>query len=144
MGIIHAVCLSQVKHQRKETVDKAILQAGLGIVGDAHAGSDRQVSLLAMEGIRRMQEKMPELVPGDFAENLTTEGLPLELVKVGTTLRVGTDILLRITQIGKKCHNKCNIHKTVGTCIMPNEGLFADVLVGGTVRPGDPIEIVAG
>ncbi|BBD07962.1 MOSC domain-containing protein [Desulfovibrio ferrophilus] len=141
MGTIHAVCTSTVKHQKKETVDKALLQAGIGMVGDAHAGSERQVSLLALEGIQRMQEKMPELVPGDFAENLTTTGLPLELLKVGTKLRIGPDIRLEITQIGKKCHSKCNIHKTVGYCIMPNEGIFAKVVVGGMVKPGDSVDI---
>jgi len=144
MGIIHAVCMSRIKHQKKRPVERGILQAGFGLAGDAHAGSHRQVSLLALESVRRMQEKMPELVPGDFAENLTVEGLPMDQIKVGTKLRVGTDVRLEVTQIGKKCHNKCEIFKTVGTCVMPTDGIFAMVLVGGAVKPGDPIEIIGG
>lgn len=142
MGNIHAVCISRVKHQRKEEVDSVELKEEYGIEGDAHGGSGRQVSLLAIEGIRRMQEKMPELIPGDFAENLTTEGIAVELLPVGTRLTVGDDVLLEITQIGKKCHNKCNIHKTVGYCIMPKEGVFARVVKGGTVKKGDSIDVV--
>lgn len=142
MGTIHAVCISRVKHQRKEEVGSIELCEDHGVLGDAHAGSGRQVSLLAIEGIRRMQEKMPELVPGDFAENITTEGLAVELLPVGTRLSVGGEAVIKITQIGKTCHNKCNIHKTVGFCIMPKEGVFARVLTGGIVRKGDGIEVL--
>jgi len=142
MGTIHAVCVSTVKHQRKEEVGSVELREDYGVAGDAHGGGERQISLLAIEGIRRMQEKMPSLVPGDFAENLTTEGIAVELLPVGTRLAVGGAALLEITQIGKKCHNKCNIHKTVGDCIMPREGVFARVLRGGVVRKGDPIQVV--
>lgn len=141
MGTIHAVCISTRKHQRKEEVESITLKPDYGVEGDAHGGSERQVSLLAMEGIARMQEKMPELVPGDFAENLTTRDIAVDLLPVGTRLRVGDDILLEITQIGKKCHNKCNIHKVVGDCIMPREGVFAKVLHGGTAKKGDAIEV---
>ncbi|MFP4072336.1 MAG: MOSC domain-containing protein [Desulfovibrionales bacterium] len=139
MATIHAVSISTVKHQRKEEVDEAELRVEHGLVGDAHAGSDRQVSLLALEAIERMREKMPELVPGDFAENLTTTGLALEQVAVGARLWVGSDVLLEITQIGKVCHRACNIRKIVGDCVMPREGIFARVLQGGTVRKGDEI-----
>jgi MOSC domain-containing protein YiiM len=139
MARIHAVSISTVKHQRKEEVESAELVVDLGMKGDAHAGSERQVSLLAIEAIERMREKMPELVPGDFAENLTTEGLPLESITIGARLRVGKEIVLEITQIGKTCHRACNIRKIVGDCVMPREGVFARVIQGGRVRKGDDI-----
>ncbi len=142
MGTIHAVCISRVKHQRKEEVGSIELREEYGVAGDAHGGSERQVSLLAIEGIRRMQEKMPQLVPGDFAENLTTEGIAVELLPVGTRLAVGSEAVIEITQIGKKCHNKCNIHKIVGDCIMPREGVFARVVRGGVVKKGDGIDVL--
>jgi MOSC domain-containing protein YiiM len=139
MAKVHAVSISTVKHQRKEEVESAELLVDHGVKGDAHAGSDRQVSLLAIEAIARMREKMPELVPGDFAENLTTEGLPLESVTIGARLQVGSEIVLEITQIGKTCHHACNIRKIVGDCVMPREGIFAKVVQGGIVRTGDEI-----
>jgi MOSC domain-containing protein YiiM len=139
MPKVHAVSISTVKHQRKEGVESAELLVEQGLQGDAHAGTDRQVSLLAIEAIDRMREKMPELVPGDFAENLTTEGLPLELIRIGGRLRVGKEVILEITQIGKRCHHACNIRKIVGDCVMPREGVFARVVHGGTVRKGDDI-----
>jgi MOSC domain-containing protein YiiM len=142
MGSITAVCIGPVKHERKEQVESAELVVGHGLEGDAHAGSDRQVSLLAVEAIDRMREKMPELVPGDFAENLTTEGLSLELVRIGSRLKIGTGIVLEVTQIGKACHRACNIRKIVGDCVMPREGIFARVVQGGTVRKGDEIAFI--
>ena len=142
MGTIRAVCISKIKHTRKEEVDQAEIQVGHGVVGDAHAGSKREVSLLASESIDKMRADLPELAFGDFAENLTTEGLPWEMLSIGTRLNVGEDIVLEVMQIGKRCHNKCDIFKTVGYCIMPTEGVFARVVNGGVVRKGDGIEIV--
>jgi MOSC domain-containing protein YiiM len=142
MAKIKAVCIGSVKHERKDQVDSAELVVGHGLEGDAHAGSDRQVSLLAVEAIDRMREKMPELVPGDFAENLTTEGFALDLARIGSRLRIGAGIVLEVTQIGKTCHRACNIRKIVGDCVMPREGIFARVVNGGTVRKGDEIAFI--
>ncbi len=113
-----------------------------GVEGDAHAGAwHRQVSLLAMESIKKMQEKGLEVRPGDFAENITTEGLDLLSLPIGTLLRVGSEALLEVTQIGKECHAGCAIFQQVGQCIMPTEGIFARVIKGGKVRPGDLIQV---
>lgn len=142
MGTVVAVCLSTRKHERKVEVEHAEIKKDHGLEGDAHGGSERQVSLLAMEHIAAMQADLPSLVPGDFAENLTTVGIPLETLEIGTRLQVGGDCLLEITQIGKKCHNKCNIHKQVGYCIMPSKGVFARVLAGGSVKKGDSVSVV--
>ena len=141
---IVAVCASQRKGTRKQPVGEGELRAEYGLVGDAHAGSGRQVSLLAQESIERMRARAPELGPGDFAENLTIEGLELHTLAVGTVLRVGSGIRLQITQIGKRCHTECEIARLVGTCVMPKEGVFARVLEGGMVRAGDPVQVERG
>lgn len=143
MGRIVAVCRSDRKGEPKVNVGQGQLVAGHGLVGDAHAGPwHRQVSLLSMESIVRARERMGELGPGDFAENLTTEGIDLLSLPVGTRLRTSRGVLLEITQIGKKCHSKCAIYQQTGDCIMPTEGLFAAVLRGGPVAAGDDIEVV--
>ncbi|HDS03472.1 MAG TPA: MOSC domain-containing protein [Firmicutes bacterium] len=111
-----------------------------GLQGDAHAGSSRQVSLLARESYEK-HEKTASLPCGTYAENLTTEGLILHHYPVGTVVKAG-EALLEITQIGKNCHNACEIRKLSGKCVMPLEGVFARVLVSGFVRPGDPVKIV--
>lgn len=125
-------------------VGQGCLVASYGLEGDAHAGPwHRQISLLSTESINQARERMGELGPGDFAENLTTEGIDLLSLPVGTRLRTGQGVLLEITQIGKKCHSKCAIYQRTGDCIMPREGLFAAVLHGGPVAAGDDIEVVA-
>jgi MOSC domain-containing protein YiiM len=141
-GIIRAVCVSDRTGVRKHEVDAAEVRVGHGLVGDAHAGSGRQVSLLAQESIDRMRDRLPALVPGDFAENLTTGGMALATLPVGTRLAAGPEVVLEITQIGKTCHKGCEIMRQVGTCVMPTEGVFARVVRGGTVRRGDPVDIV--
>ncbi|MFV0421508.1 MOSC domain-containing protein [Oleidesulfovibrio sp.] len=141
-GTVRAVCISERKGERKQVVDSIELREDYGVEGDAHGGSGRQVSLLAVESVDKMRSRMPTLAAGDFAENLLVEGLPLTNLILGAKLRVGDSVELEITQIGKKCHNKCNIHKTVGFCIMPTEGVFARVLKGGTVRDGDSIALM--
>jgi MOSC domain-containing protein YiiM len=142
MAKIIAVCKSDKKGVSKQNIQEGVLKEKHGLVGDAHAdGSHRQVSLLDVSSIAKMREKGIDLKPGDFAENLTTEGIKLYLLPVGTMLNVGDDILLEITQIGKECHTGCAIFKQVGKCIMPKEGVFARVIRGGTVKVGDPIEI---
>jgi len=157
MGKIVSVNISAKKHVAKKPVDKAEVVAGKGLEGDSHAGSgSRQVSLLMMETVEKQREllakriesgeakpkkgKTLELVPGIYAENLTTSGLDLSGVKPGDELRVGQHIKLRITQIGKECHTNCAVYHMVGDCAMPREGIFCEVVEGGTVRPEDKIE----
>ncbi|HTG80967.1 MAG TPA: MOSC domain-containing protein [Geobacteraceae bacterium] len=134
-----AVCLSTAKGQRKTPVAEVELKENHGIVGDAHAGDwHRQVSLLATESIAKMRAMGLDVDSGDFAENITTRGIDLVALPVGTRLAVG-DAVVEVTQIGKECHTRCAIYHQAGDCVMPKEGIFARVLTGGTVRPGDPI-----
>lgn len=143
MAKIVAVCRSAEKGTTKEAVDEGILEEDYGLVGDAHADccSHRQVSLLAMESIDKMRRLGFEVGPGDFAENLTTEGLELASLPVGTRLAIGDGLLLEVTQIGKECHRGCAIFQEIGKCIMPKEGIFTRVLRGGPVRTGDEIRV---
>lgn len=140
MGKIVAVNTSPRKGQRKKNVDSSLLLKGLGLEGDAHAGfAHRQVSLLALESIKKMQDKGLDVHPGDFAENFTTEGLDLPGIPVGRRIKAGRDVYLRVTQIGKECHNRCAIYYQAGDCVMPTEGIFAEVLSEGRVNTGDSI-----
>ncbi len=141
-GII-AVCKSDKKGTKKKDVREGLLKENFGLVGDAHADccTHRQVSLLAVESIDKMRALGLELNPGDFAENLTTEGIDLVSLPVGTRMSIGKQVILEVTQIGKECHTKCAIYQQVGKCIMPEEGVFAKVIRGGTVRVGDKIEV---
>jgi MOSC domain-containing protein YiiM len=141
LASIIAVCRSDDKGTTKEAVPEAELQEDFGLAGDAHADccTHRQVSLLAIESINTMREAGYDVKPGDFAENLTTEGMDLVAVPIGTVLRAGEDALLEVTQIGKDCHTGCAIFRQVGKCIMPRQGIFARVITGGVVRPGDQI-----
>ncbi|MFO7995849.1 MAG: MOSC domain-containing protein [Dehalococcoidia bacterium] len=143
MAEIIAVCRSEDKGTRKEAVVEGVLREDHGLDGDAHADccTHRQVSLLAMESINRMRVMGFDVSPGDFAENLTTRGLELASLPVGTKVSIGKDILLEVTQIGKECHSGCAIYWQIGRCIMPKEGIFARVIRGGRVRAGDKIEI---
>ncbi len=137
-----ALSISKEKGTRKTNVPEAILRKEHGLDGDAHAGDwHRQVSLLAMESVRRMQEKGLSVGPGDFAENITTEGIDLVSLPIGTRLTIGKNVLLEVTQIGKVCHSRCAIYYQAGDCVMPREGIFARVLEGGRVVVGDPVEI---
>ena len=114
-----------------------------GIRGDAHAGDwHRQVSLLAMESIKKMRSCGANVGPGAFGENVTTEGVVVYELPVGTRLRLG-DSLCEVTQIGKVCNDRCAIFHQVGDCVMPREGIFVRVLQGGTLRAGDAIEVLA-
>lgn len=143
-GEIVAVCLSAEKHVQKDEVNEVLLVEDLGIEGDAHAGfGHRQVSLLAEESVEKMRALgLEDLRPGAFGENLLTRGMDLVGMEVGTRLRVGNEVLLEVTQIGKECVDRCAIYYAAGDCIMPREGIFARVLRGGRVRPGDAIEVV--
>ena len=138
-----SVNLSEKKGTVKRPISKGLLVAGSGLEGDAHAGAwHRQVSLLARESIDKMREYgLDELEPGIFAENITTQGIVLNTLPVGERLQIGACVL-RVTQIGKECHNDCAIKKATGTCVMPTEGIFVAVLKEGAVRAGDPVEII--
>ncbi len=121
-----------------------LLIENFGLAGDAHGDSatHRQVSLLAVESIRRMQELGLSVGAGDFAENLTTEGIDLLALPLGTKVRIGTDAILEITQHGKECHTPCAIYRQAGMCVMPREGIFARVVQGGRVQTGDAITLI--
>lgn len=139
-GKILAVNISQRKGEKKRNIDRGSFIENFGLDGDAHAEAGiRQVSLLARESIDKLRAKGLDVQYGDFAENLTTEGIDLPSLSIGMKLRVGLDVLLEITQIGKVCHDRCRIFHAVGDCVMPREGVFARVLAGGEVSPGDMI-----
>jgi len=139
---ILSVNISERAGTTKRPVPEVELRVGHGMIGDAHAGDwHRQVSLLADESIDVMRASLPSLVPGDFAENVTTRGIPVATLPIGSRLHLGPDALIEITQIGKTCHKGCDIRSQVGDCIMPREGIFARVLRGGVIRPGDEITV---
>lgn len=142
MGKIISINISTRKGEKKTSVLSAALKENHGIVGDAHAGDwPRQISLLAVESVDKMRGKGVELHPGDFAENLTIEGTDLKNLKIGQQLRIGSEVILEITQIGKECHNDCAIKQQVGDCVMPREGVFAKVIKGGEIKTGDQITL---
>lgn len=125
--------ISQKKGEVKKPVSQLIVRENHGIVGDAHAGDwHRQVSLLAMEDIEHMQKKLSTIGPGDFAENITTRGIDLPRLPIGTQLTLG-DVTLEVTQIGKTCHKGCAVMQQTGDCIMPRNGIFAKVIKGGVI-----------
>ena len=141
-GRINAISVSKEKGAPKTNVPEAELKPDFGIVGDAHAGNrHRQISLLAVESIAKLLAKDVKVSPGDFAENITTEGFDLRSLKVGSKLRVG-QVELEVTQLGKRCHRHCRIFDRIGGCIMPQEGVFARVTGRGRIKVGDVIEII--
>jgi MOSC domain-containing protein YiiM len=139
MASVLAVCISENKGERKKPVESVELRINHGIVGDAHAGDwHRQVSLLAQESIDKMVAMGLDVTAGDFAENITTSGIDLVTLPIGTRLMIG-ETVLEVTQIGKECHNRCAIYYQAGDCVMPKEGIFAKVLQGGKIGQGDTI-----
>ena len=127
---------------RKQNVHQAELRPDWGIVGDAHAADwHRQVSLLAWESIEKMRALGLNVNAGSFAENITTSGMDLVELPVGTQLRIG-ETMVEVTQIGKVCHDRCAIYVQAGDCVMPREGIFVRVHRGGQVRVGDQIEVL--
>jgi MOSC domain-containing protein YiiM len=141
-GKVLAVNISQVKGEKKNNIGCGLFIENLGLENDAHAQTGiRQVSLLARESIEKIRAKGLDVHYGDFAENLTIEGIDLPSLPIGTHLKVGKNVLLEVSQIGKICHNRCNIFYTVGDCVMPREGIFAKVLQGGEIQTGDAIEL---
>jgi MOSC domain-containing protein YiiM len=144
-GKIVAINTSSAKGTRKKNIGYSRLIPNFGIQGDAHAGDwHRQVSLLALESIEKMVQMGLKVGPGDFAENITTQGLDLLGLPLGTRFRMGPQALLEITQIGKICHNRCAIFFQAGDCVMPKEGIFAKVLEGGEIQVGDEILVRSG
>lgn len=142
MASIVSINISEQKGTYKLPQTEGNLKINHGLVGDAHAGNwHRQVSLLAIESIDKMKNMgIPDLVPGMFAENITTEGIVLYEIPIGTQIQVG-EAILEVTQIGKECHNDCEIMQKVGRCIMPTEGIFAKVIVEGVIKKGDEVKI---
>jgi MOSC domain-containing protein YiiM len=144
MAKILAVCRSKEKGTTKKVIESGLFKEGYGLIDDAHSSSDwhRQVSLLAIESIQKMRDMGFDVGSGDFAENLTTEGINLVALPIGTYVSVGDELLLEISQIGKECHSGCAVMQQTGKCIMPKEGVFAKVIRGGTVKAGDAIKVV--
>jgi MOSC domain-containing protein YiiM len=143
MAQVLAVCISENKGERKKPVEAVELRENHGIIGDAHAGDwHRQVSLLAQESIDKMRALGLDVNAGDFAENITTSGIDLVSLPIGTRLQIG-ETLLEVTQIGKECHTRCAIFYQAGDCVMPKEGIFARVITGGTIRPGNSVGCIS-
>ena len=139
-GKIIAVCSAPAKGMIKHDQGEGVLIVGKGLEGDGHFGfAHRQVSLISIEDIRIMMAKLPNLRPGSFAENLTTEGFDLGKLHIGDQLRVG-ETLLEVSQIGKECHSHCEVFRQTGECIMPKKGIFTKVIKGGRVKSGDTID----
>lgn len=142
--VVAAVNTSEQKGTRKHPLKGPVTITMLGMEGDAHAGEwHRQLSLLAQESIDKMQGHGMVLQPGDFAENITTQGLDLLTLPVGTHLQIGSALTVEVTQIGKECHLGCEIRKLVGDCVMPREGIFARVITPGSIQAGDIITIIS-
>jgi len=142
-GRVLSVNISSKKGEKKHDIGRSILVEQSGLSGDAHAGfQHRQVSLLAEASIQKIRDKGLDVQFGDFAENLTISGIELFTLPLGTRLKVGNDVLLEITQIGKICHERCHIFHQVGDCVMPREGVFAAVITGGEVQVGDEVKVL--
>lgn len=141
-GKVLSVNISDKKGEKKQNIGKCRLLKGKGLVNDAHAGfMHRQVSLLGKESVEKIRAKGLDVRFGDFAENLTTEGIMLYELPVGTKMKVGEEVILQVSQIGKECHTRCAIFQQVGDCVMPREGIFAEVIHEGEIKIGDGIEI---
>lgn len=141
-GRVLAVCISAYKGEKKTNMGKGIMVEDHGLSGDAHSGSwHRQISLLSLDSVNKMRQLGADVGFGDFAENLTIEGIELLALPIGTVLRLGNEVEIAVTQIGKQCHHGCAIRQQVGDCVMPREGIFARVIKGGLVQVGDKIEV---
>jgi MOSC domain-containing protein YiiM len=146
MAKVIAVCTSKKKGTRKDRVPVGVAKENFGLENDAHADykTHRQVSLLSTTSIEKMRKLGLNVDCGDFAENLTCEGIEVVKLPVGTRVGVGDEVVLEISQIGKECHTKCAIYRQVGTCVMPEEGVFARVIKGGSVKAGDELTVLEG
>ena len=142
-GTIKAISISEKRGTQKVNVPEAELKADFGIVGDAHAADwHRQISLLAVESIDKMVAMGAKVAPGNFAENITTDGIDLLKLSIGSKLKLGKGVELEVTQFGKQCHSRCEIYEQVGDCVMPREGIFARVTKGGVIKVSDIIEVL--
>ncbi len=142
-GSIVAVCVSPKKGMIKTEVDSVLIEEGVGIVDDAHSGDwHRQVSLLSIEEIEKMNQKGYDVRPGSFAENICTRGFDLLAASIGRKIKIGEKVILEITQIGKECHTRCAVYNKIGDCIMPQQGVFTKVISGGVVRAGDSVAYI--
>lgn len=144
MAKVVAINISERKKTPKKTIEEGTLIENFGFENDAHAGKwHRQVSLLAKESIEKAKGMRTDgLCHGMFAENITTEGIVLHTLPVGTKLKIGDSAVIEVTQIGKECHDGCAIKELVGQCIMPKEGIFGVVITGGKVKAGDEIKVI--
>ncbi|KPK36062.1 MAG: molybdenum cofactor sulfurase [Nitrospira bacterium SG8_35_1] len=142
---IVSINISDTKGVRKKPVESVVLKENFGIENDAHASGEwhRQVSLLALESIQKMQGQGLDVGPGDFAENITTRGIDLVSLPIGTRITIGDAAEAEVSQIGKVCHNRCAIYHQAGDCVMPKEGIFVKVLQGGTIKKGDEIRVLS-
>ncbi len=143
MAKVLAVNISEQKGVPKNPVEKGYFEINNGLVGDAHAGEwHRQVSLLGNESVQKLRDLgLKDLEVGRFAENLTTEGIILYELKIGTQLKIG-ETTMEVTQIGKECHTGCAIKQIAGDCVMPREGIFTKVISPGWIKPGDEITVL--
>lgn len=142
MAKLDSINVSEKKGTRKTPVDEIRITAE-GLSGDAHSGpGHRMVSLLARESIAKMRGLGLDVDSGDFAENLTTEGIDLLALPLGSRIAIGAEVVLEITQHGKECHDRCAIYHQAGDCVMPREGIFGKVISGGTIKVGDSIEVL--
>lgn len=143
MAKVIGVCISEKKGEQKKEIPLIDCVVDFGIKGDAHGGNwHRQISLLAKESVDTMRVQGIDLINGDFAENIVTEGIVLKDLPIGTNLKIGEDVLLEVTQIGKECHSGCVIQQKAGKCVMPTEGIFAIVLKPGVIKKDDQIEVL--
>jgi MOSC domain-containing protein YiiM len=143
-GRIIAVCLSADKGVQKKEITQGVLKEDYGMVGDAHAkaGWHRQLSLLDKSSADKIRAKGLDINNGDFAENLTTEGMNLFTLPIGAQLKTGRGVVLEVTQIGKECHQGCAIAQQTGSCVMPTEGIFVRIIKGGEVKAGDSLKVI--
>jgi MOSC domain-containing protein YiiM len=141
---IVSINIRDKKSVRKKPVDSVVIKENYGIESDAHASEKwhRQISLLALESIEKMQAMGLKVGPGDFEENITTQGIDLPVLPIGTRMTIGNEVEVEVSQIGKVCHTRCAIYHQAGDCVMPKEGIFVKVLEGGTIKKGDEIKIL--
>jgi len=142
IGKIKTISTSEAIHIPKKNISSAELVENFGMKGDAHGGSEKQVSLLSFEKFDLIRDLVPDIKPGDFAENITTEGIDLESLQLGDIMKIGEEIEIEVTHLGKVCHdNGCTIKMKVGKCILPQYGIFGKVITGGLFNIGDIIKI---
>jgi MOSC domain-containing protein YiiM len=141
-GQVYRISTSPRKGMKKRNVHDVVINANTGIEGDAHGGTERQISLLPFESFKKVEHPELNVRPGDFAENITTVAVDFSRLTLGRQIKIGDSVRVEIIQIGTECHKGCIIREKVGDCIMPREGVFGKVLVGGKISQGDPVEII--